>query len=134
MRTFLDSGVLLTAWRGRDAEAALAVMEAPRRQFYTSQLVKLELLPKPAFFGQAAETEFYQTHFRAVKGEEPLCRELGEKAGELARQYGLAAVDALHLAAAIRQGAKEFITTEKPGKPMFRVRGITVKSILAQPI
>jgi hypothetical protein len=134
VKTFLDSGVLLTAWRGRDAEAALAVMEDPRRQFYSSQLVKLELLPKPAFFKQEAETEFYQTHFRAVKGEEPLSLELGEKAEQLARQHGLAAVDALHLAAAIRQGATEFITAEKPGKPMFRVRGITVKSIHTQPV
>jgi predicted nucleic acid-binding protein len=134
VKTFLDAGVLLTAWRGRDAEAALGVMEDPRRQFYSSQLVKLELLPKPAFFKHEAEIEFYQTHFQAVKGEEPLSRELGEKAGELARQYGLAAVDALHLAAAIRQGADEFITAEKPGKPMFRVRGIAVKSIHTQPV
>jgi predicted nucleic acid-binding protein len=134
VRTFLDSGVLLTAWRGRDAEAALAVMEDPQRQFCTSQLVKLELLPKPAFFKQEAEIEFYQTHFRMTIGEEPLSRELGEKARELASQHGLAAMDALHLAAAIRQGADEFITAEKPGKPMFRVRGIIVKSIHTQPV
>jgi predicted nucleic acid-binding protein len=134
VRTFLDSGVLLMAWRGRDAEAALAVMEDPQRQFCTSQMVKLELLPKPAFFKQETEVEFYQTHFRAARGEEPLSRELGEKAAELARQHGLAAMDALHLAAAIRQGADEFITAEKPGKPMFRVRGIAVKSIYTQPV
>lgn len=134
MKTFLDSGVLLIAWRGREAEAALGVMEDPRRQFYTSQLVKLELLPKAAFFKQEAEIEFYQTHFRAAKGEEPLSRELGEKAAELAHQHGLAAVDALHLAAAIRQGADEFITAEKPGKPMFRVRDISVKSLHTQSV
>jgi predicted nucleic acid-binding protein len=134
VKTFLDSGVLLTAWRGLDAEAALAVMEDPSRQFYTSHVVKLELLPKAAFFRQEAEIEFYQTHFRAAKGEEPLSRQLGKKAEEIARQFGLAAVDALHLAAAIRQGAEEFITAEKPGKPMFRVRGISVKSIHAQPV
>jgi predicted nucleic acid-binding protein len=133
LKTFLDAGVLLTAWRGRDAEAALAVMEDPRRQFYTSQLVKLELLPKPSFFKQEAEVEFYETHFQAVKGEEPLTPELGEKADELARRYGIAAVDALHLAAAIRQGAAEFITAEKPGKPLFRVTGITVRSIHTRP-
>ena len=134
MKTFLDSGVLLIAWRGREAEAALGVMEDTRRQFYTSQLVKLELLPKAAFFKQEAEIEFYQTHFRAAKGEEPLSRELGEKAAELAHQHGLAAVDALHLAAAIRQGADEFITAEKPGKPMFRVRDISVKSLHTQSV
>jgi predicted nucleic acid-binding protein len=134
VRTFLDSGVLLTAWRGRDAEAALSIMEDPRRQFCTSQLVKLELLPKPAFYKQVAEIEFYQTHFRATQGEEPLSVELGEEAEKLARQYGIAAVDALHLAAAIRQGADEFVTAEKPGKPMFRVRGIAVKSIHTQTV
>jgi predicted nucleic acid-binding protein len=133
MKTFLDSGVLLTAWRGRDAEAALAVMEDPDREFFTSQLVKLELLPKPTFFKQEAEIEFYQTHFRGAKGEEALSRELGKEADALARQYGIAAVDALHVAAAIRQGAQEFITAEKPGKPMFRVRSITVKSIYGNP-
>jgi len=134
VKTFLDSGVLLTAWRGRDAETALAVMEDPRRRFYTSQLVKLELLPKPAFFRLEAEIEFYQTHFRSTEGEEPMSRELGEAAAQLARQHGLAAMDALHLAAAIRQGADEFVTAEKPGKPMFRVRGIAVKSIHAQQV
>ena len=129
MKTFLDPGVLPTAWRGRDAEAALAIMEDPHREFYTSQLVKLELLPKPAFFNQRGELEFYEIHFRGVKGEESLSRELGTSAEQLARRYGIAAVDALHVAAAIRQGAAEFITAEKPGKPVFRVQEISVKSI-----
>ena len=45
-RTFLDSGVLLTAWRGKECcEQALAVMEDAGREFCTAQLVKLELLP-----------------------------------------------------------------------------------------
>jgi predicted nucleic acid-binding protein len=131
LKTFLDSGVLLTAWRGKEAEAALAIMDDAQRQFYTSQLVKLDLLPKPAFFKQEAEMEFYETHFDAVKGEEPLSKELGRAADALARRYGIAAVDALHVAAAIRQGAEEFITTEKPGKPIFRVKEISVISLHA---
>ena len=112
-----------------EADAALAVMEDPRREFYTSQLVKLELLPKPMFFGQKAEVEFYQTHFRTVKGEAFLSAELGSSADELARRHGIAAVEALHLAAAISQGAEEFVTAEKPGKPLFRVSDIKVISI-----
>jgi hypothetical protein len=39
-------------------------------------------------------------------------------------------MDALHLAAALSIGAEEFITTEKPTKPMFRVSSINVISIL----
>jgi hypothetical protein len=49
----------------------------------------------------------------------------------LAKKHGLAAVDALHLASAIRQKAEEFITTELPGKPVFRVAGVKVVSLHA---
>jgi hypothetical protein len=42
---------------------------------------------------------------------------------------GLAALDALHLAAAVSTGAEEFITTEKPGKPLYRATDIRVRSI-----
>ncbi|HXI73326.1 MAG TPA: hypothetical protein VNN22_23545 [Verrucomicrobiae bacterium] len=38
-------------------------------------------------------------------------------------------MDALHLASALRQGADEFITSELPGKPLFRVPGIKIISL-----
>ncbi len=47
----------------------------------------------------------------------------------IACKYGLAAMDALHIAAAISVGAEEFITTEKPTKPMYRVTGLKVVSL-----
>jgi predicted nucleic acid-binding protein len=55
--------------------------------------------------------------------------ELVETAQQKAGKFGLSALDALHVAAAISAGADEFITTERPGKPMFRVKGISVRSI-----
>ena len=129
-RTFLDSGVLLTAWRGKECcEQALAVMEDERREFCTAQLVKLELLAKPAFFKQKLETEFYRTFFAQVTHEEPLSEALGKEAMTLAAPYGIAAADALNLCAAIRLGAEEFITSEKSGKPMFSVPRIKVISL-----
>ena len=129
-KTFLDSGVLLTAWRGKECcEQALAVMEDDSREFCTSQLVKLELLPKPAFFKQKLETEFYGTYFSQVKYEEPLSEALGNEAMALASTHGIAAADALNLCAALRQGAVEFITSEKPGKPMFSLSRIKVTSL-----
>jgi len=129
-RTFLDSGVLLTAWRGKECcEQALAVMEDERREFCTAQLVKLELLPKPACFRQKLETEFYGTYFALVKHEEPLSEALGQEAMALASAHGIAAADALNLCAALRLGAEEFITSEQPGKPMFSVPGIMVISL-----
>ena len=127
MRTFLDSGVLLTAWRGRDAGVAFSVLGDPRREFFTSGLVRLELIPKASYYKQAEEVEFYEAHFEIASGEEPLTPELGQQAGKLAATYGLAAVDALHIAAALRQDVQEFITTEKPEKPLFRVKGLSVK-------
>jgi hypothetical protein len=50
MVTYVDSGVLLAAWRNAELRpAALRVLEDEGRQFATSQLAKLELLPKPVF-------------------------------------------------------------------------------------
>ncbi|MBD2289087.1 hypothetical protein H6F92_09840 [Microcystis wesenbergii FACHB-1317] len=48
---------------------------------------------------------------------------------EIAGTYGLAAMDALHVAAALQIQADELITTEKPTKPMHRVREIQIVSI-----
>jgi predicted nucleic acid-binding protein len=42
---------------------------------------------------------------------------------------GLAAMDALHVAAALSVGAEEFVTREKKTKPMFRVSSLKVVSI-----
>jgi predicted nucleic acid-binding protein len=48
---------------------------------------------------------------------------------EIAGTYGLAAMDALHVAAALQIQADELITTEKQTKPMHRVREIQIVSI-----
>jgi hypothetical protein len=128
--TYLDSGVLLAAWRSAELRpAALRVLEDPARQFATSQLTKLELLPKAVFEKRPAERAFYQTHFEEAVATQSLDELLGEHAQSLAEKYGLAAVDALHLSAALRSGAEEFYTSEKPGKPMFRVKELKVISL-----
>jgi predicted nucleic acid-binding protein len=55
--------------------------------------------------------------------------EEGAVSHEIAGTYGLAAMDALHVAAALQIQADELITTEKPTKPMHRVREIQIVSI-----
>jgi predicted nucleic acid-binding protein len=130
LKTFLDSGVLLSAWkRGEFHERARSVMDDETREFLTSDTVKLELLPKPVFEKRRAEVEFYNVHFNVAEATEPFSAMLGEAALELGKKYGLAAGDALNLASAIRQGADEFITSELPGKPMFRVKELKVISL-----
>jgi hypothetical protein len=42
---------------------------------------------------------------------------------------GLAALDALHIAAAKSCGAEVFITTERPTTPLFRVTGMLITTI-----
>lgn len=130
MRTFLDSSVLLSAWkRGELHEAAIAILEDDSREFVTCENVQLELLPKPTFERRQTEVEFYNEHFAAAAGCEPFSEALGKAAMALAKKHGLAAGDALNLAAAIRQGADEFVTSELPGKPIFRVHQIKITSL-----
>ncbi len=132
MKTYLDSGVLITAWRGAGGaqEAAMRLLDDGGRHFLTSALARLELLPKPAFEKRHDEGLFYTTHFKRCRAVEPLSAQLGRDAEDLAKEHGLAAVDALHMAAALRMGAAEFYTSEKPSKPLFRVPGIRVISII----
>jgi hypothetical protein len=44
-----------------------------------------------------------------------------QSAYQLACIYGLSGLDALNVAAALSLQSDEFITTEKPTKPMYRV-------------
>ncbi|HEV2330868.1 MAG TPA: type II toxin-antitoxin system VapC family toxin [Verrucomicrobiae bacterium] len=130
MRTFLDSGVLLSAWkRGELHDVAVAILEDDSRKFVTCENVQLELLPKPTYEKRQLEVEFYNEHFATVSGCEPFSEALGKSAMKLAKKHGLAAGDALNLAAAIRQSADEFVTSELPGKPIFRVHQIKITSL-----
>ena len=132
MKTFLDSGVLLHAWRGETLSgAALQIMDDDTREFFTSQMVRLELLPKARFEKRPKEVAFYEAHFADCTGSQPLSQELGFAAEKLAARHGLAGPDALQIAAAIRQGVEEFYTSEKPGKPLFRVKELRVVSLFS---
>jgi predicted nucleic acid-binding protein len=132
LKTFLDSGVLLHAWRGETLSgAAMQIIDDDAREFFTSQMVRLELLPKARFEKRPQEVAFYEAHFSDCAGSQPLSHELGLEAEKLAARHGLAGPDALQLAAAIRQGVEEFYTSENPGKPMFRVNEIKVISLFS---
>jgi predicted nucleic acid-binding protein len=130
LRTFLDSGVLLAAWkRGEYHLRAISIMADDSRDFVTSDNVRLELVPKPTYEKRRAELEFYNEHFSQTSACEPFGDALGSAALTLAKKHGLSAGDALNVAAAIRLGAKEFVTSELPGKPLFRITEIRVVSL-----
>jgi predicted nucleic acid-binding protein len=132
-RTFLDSGVLMAAARGTDDTALLAlqILDDPDRKFVSSVFVKLEVLPKAIYNGFKEEAAFYQSFFENdVEIWVSLSDELAELAQQQAEKFGLSALDSLHVAAAISAGADEFVTTEKTGKPMHRIKEFRIISIL----
>ncbi len=133
LRSFIDSGVLLAAFKagGELAENALAVLGDPERQFVSSDFVRLELLPKPICYGNDSERLFYETFFAGVEQSvraSSVLVEAAERKAE-AEAVGLSAMDALHIAAAKHAACDDFVTAEKPTKPLFRVTGIQVTTI-----
>jgi predicted nucleic acid-binding protein len=130
-RTYVDAGVLIAAARGDDATSAhaMAILADPDRGFVSSIFVKLEVLPKPIYLQRQTEVEFYEAFFAAVTAWADPLEEIAAAAYQEACNLGLAALDALHLAAAQAVGATEFVTTEKPDKPIHRTTLISMVSI-----
>ena len=121
IRTFLDSGVLITAATGigRDRDQALAILGDLERTFVTSVFVNLELVPKAVFHRRRLEKSFYDQYFETAAWVGDLDK-IAETAQFEAARLGLAALDSLHVAAAHLGEADQFITTERPGKPLYR--------------
>jgi predicted nucleic acid-binding protein len=129
-RTFLDSGVLIAAARatGVLGTRALALFNDPDRVFVTGEFVCLESFPKAIYYKRRSEVAF-EDFFADAEHIVPLSEPLGHLAYTEACQAGLSGCDALHIAAAKSSGAEEFITTERPTKPLFRVPGIVITTI-----
>ena len=60
IRTFVDSGVLITAARGSGESAynALAILDDPEREFVSSFFIRLEVIPKPSYFNRESQLSF----------------------------------------------------------------------------
>ncbi len=130
-KTYIDSGVLIAAFCGIQSFSIRAnqILNDENREFASSSFVELEVLPKATFNKQQDEAEFYETFFSAVIHWATDLEEILQNASEIACTYGLAAMDALHVAAALQIKADQLITTEKPTKPMHRVTEIQIISI-----
>ena len=130
-RTFIDAGVLIAAARGEDAPSisALEILDDQSREFVSSPFIELEVLPKAIYNGKKDELEFYRAFFNSVGFWEDDVVEIVKAGNTIARSFGLAAMDSLHVAAAVLSGAEELVTTERASKPIHRVQGILVTSI-----
>lgn len=130
-RTYLDSGVLIAAWQGKDEVfvKAMAILDDPNRVFVISDFLRLETLPKPRFLQRLDEVAFMEAVFaRAVQTVVPSSA-LTTNAIQMACTYDLAPLDALHISAALEAQVDEFVTAEKTTKPMFRVKELQVTSL-----
>ena len=105
------------------------ILNDENREFASSRFVQLEVLPKAIFNKQQDETEFYETFFNAVIYWATDLEKIIQNAQQIASTYGLAAMDAIHVAAALQIQADQLITTEKLTKPIHRVTEIQVISI-----
>lgn len=129
--TYIDSGVLLSATNGNGliAEKALEILSDSQRVFAASEFVRLEVSPKAVYHQQTEEYQFYEEFFNDVIYWANDLTYIVQESYKIASQYGLAAMDALHVAAAFSVSAEELITTEKKTKPIHKVVGIKVISI-----
>lgn len=129
-RTAIDANVLIASWSGdrRLYQRALQVLEDSERVLIVSDALWLETVPKAIYMAQAAESAFYQMVFARSEHQE-WSPHVVSTAKRLAQQYGLAAMDAVHIAVALVAKADEFVSAERPSKPMFRVTEIATVSL-----
>ena len=130
-RTYIDANVLIAAFRGEEqvAQRALRVLDDPGRKLVVSDYLRLEVLPKPTFHKRQEEVEFMQTVFDGAAENLETSSDLTSRALAMASKYDMTPIDALHVGAAAVAGVDEFVTMEKPTKPMCKVEEVKVVSI-----
>lgn len=120
-RTYLDTSVLIEAAAGKErmAEAALGLLRDPRRVFLSSPYLDLELLPQVIKNRVREQQEFLETYLADTERIEDW-NAIFRVAFREASRSPVSGIDALHVAAAHLLQADEFITTEKPSKPIYK--------------
>lgn len=128
---YLDAGVLIGAARG-DAEVALHAFEIindPDASFSSSVFVQLETIPKATYNKKQFELQFYEKFFASVSVWAEPNDELTAVALREGSDFGLGAMDALHVASAIVTKSQELVTSESQTKPIHRAKRIDVLTI-----
>ena len=127
IRTFLDSGVLIAAYKGAPSVEASAtgILDDPNRVFLSGPFIRHEVSPKALYHRQQDEYRFYQKYFgRAIFCDD--LKSILSHAGRESAKSGVGAMDSLHIAAAHLIEADEFVTSEKPGKSIYRTSLVKV--------
>jgi hypothetical protein len=120
-RTYLDTGVLIeaAAGKGPKAGAAPAVPRDPTRAFLSCPFLELELLPQTILNRNRLQQRFLETYLSGTDGTEELAA-IRKLAFRETTRSPVGGMDALHVVAAHSLRADAFITTQKPGKAIYR--------------
>jgi predicted nucleic acid-binding protein len=129
-RTYIDAGVLITAFRGKaaDAQRALEILDDPDRLLVVIDYLGLEVMPKPVFHKRLMEVEFMQSVFDQAENVSH-SDVMIENVLDFAVRYGMGAMDAFHVSSAVVGRADELVTTETLTKPICGVKELVVTSL-----
>lgn len=129
-RTYIDTCLLIAAFKGEGelARRAFSVLDDPQRTLVVSNAVRLEALPKARYYKREKEVEFFEAVFSQAENI-AWSEQAMQDAHAIAESHGIAAMDAIHVAHALAAGVDEFVSAEKPTKPMFRVPVLAMRSI-----
>jgi predicted nucleic acid-binding protein len=94
------------------------ILVDPDREFAASEFLKMKILPFAIHYNKEREIKFYQAFLSGVVKWAD-CTALLGPAYEIGSQYAVGVIDALHIAAA-KQLGDEFISAERPTKPVYR--------------
>lgn len=131
-RVYVDSCVLITAFKATEGEGGSAALEAlddDGTEYLYSRITELEVLPKAVFNKRGPEQEFYRAFFAAA--ERVPCTEATINAAlTVGQRNGLGACDALHVTCAVAANADELITSEKKTRlPSAPEPGIRIRTL-----
>ena len=131
MLTFIDACVLIAVAQGNEATASrvFEIVDDPDREFVVSDFLKLEVIPKPTFNRYNEQVQIFEEFFKRAALRVESTGKILSQALDLACRYDLSPLDALHISTAIDAEAEEFITLERLGTPMTRVKEVKVISI-----
>lgn len=129
---YLDTNCLIAVADGEAgrADKVIALLGDKRRLFIYSQFITLETLSLALHYRKPLRAQFFRGYFNRCTHFSNNLPEILNEAQRQSERYGIAGIDACHIAAAIVGAADEFYTFEKPTKPMFRTREIKVISLL----
>ncbi len=131
---YLDTGVVLALAQGTDRwfAAAKALFASPAARFAVSDMVWLEVWPSTHGPQGRALRSVYEAVFATSALVIAVDDRVVKKAKQLAAQQPVKGADAIHAAAALLGGARDFVTTEGPTKPLHKVlppHGVRVRQL-----